>query len=103
MTNPNDDDVIAESRANSGLVTPAMGGALAHLELVLVHRLGRRSGRAYSTPWRIWPRSVQPRSLPTEGARMRIPEALDYGLAATTPNQVSDPFPAWAVRLRSAT
>jgi tetratricopeptide (TPR) repeat protein len=38
-----------------------------------------------------------------EGARMRIPDALAYGLAATAAEQVSDPFPAWASRLRSAT
>jgi deazaflavin-dependent oxidoreductase (nitroreductase family) len=49
MTNPND-DVIAEFRANSGSVTQAMGGVLAHLELVLLHHLGRRSGKAYITP-----------------------------------------------------
>jgi deazaflavin-dependent oxidoreductase (nitroreductase family) len=49
MTNPND-DVIAEFRANSGSVTRAMGGALAHLELILIHHLGRDSGRAYITP-----------------------------------------------------
>ena len=36
-----------------------------------------------------------------EGARMRIPDALAYGLAATAAKQVSDPFPAWALRLRS--
>jgi deazaflavin-dependent oxidoreductase (nitroreductase family) len=49
MTNPND-DVIAEFRANSGTVTQAMGGALAHLDLMLLHHLGRRSGKAYTTP-----------------------------------------------------
>ena len=49
MTNPND-DVIAEFRANSGSVTQAMGGALAQLELVLLHHPGRRSGKAYVTP-----------------------------------------------------
>jgi deazaflavin-dependent oxidoreductase (nitroreductase family) len=49
MTNPND-DVIAEFRANSGRVTQAMGGALAHLDLMLLHHLGRRSGKAYTTP-----------------------------------------------------
>ncbi len=38
-----------------------------------------------------------------EGARMRIPDALAYGLAATAAEQESDPFPAWASRLRSAT
>ena len=49
MTNPND-DVIAEFRANSGSVTQAMGGALAHLELLLLHHPGRSSGKAYITP-----------------------------------------------------
>ena len=38
-----------------------------------------------------------------EGARMRIPDALGYGLAATAAEQVSDPFPAWAPRLKPAT
>jgi deazaflavin-dependent oxidoreductase (nitroreductase family) len=49
MTNPND-DVIAEFRANSGSVTQVMGGALAHLELILLHHLGRSSGKPYITP-----------------------------------------------------
>jgi hypothetical protein len=34
MTNPN--DVIAEFRADSGSVTPAMGGTVACLDLVLL-------------------------------------------------------------------
>lgn len=38
-----------------------------------------------------------------EGTRMRIPDALSYGLAATAADQASDPFPAWASRLRPAT
>jgi predicted ATPase len=38
-----------------------------------------------------------------EGARMRIPDALSYGLAATAAQQESDPFPGWAARLRPAT
>ncbi|MFY9931357.1 MAG: DUF4062 domain-containing protein [Streptosporangiaceae bacterium] len=38
-----------------------------------------------------------------EGARMRIPDALAYGLAATAAEQESDPFPAWVSRLKSAT
>jgi deazaflavin-dependent oxidoreductase (nitroreductase family) len=46
---PND-AVIAEFRANSGSVTQAMGGALAGLELVLLHHRGRQSGRPYVTP-----------------------------------------------------
>jgi deazaflavin-dependent oxidoreductase (nitroreductase family) len=49
MTNPNG-EVIAEFRANSGSVRQAMGGALAHLDLLLLHHHGRRSGRAYTTP-----------------------------------------------------
>jgi hypothetical protein len=38
-----------------------------------------------------------------EGARMRIPDALAYGLAATEGRQESDPFADWAPRLRTAT
>ncbi|MCW2526008.1 MAG: hypothetical protein JWM76_868 [Pseudonocardiales bacterium] len=49
MTNPNR-QVIAEFRANSGTVTQAMGGVLAHLDLLLLHHRGRRSGKAYTTP-----------------------------------------------------
>jgi deazaflavin-dependent oxidoreductase (nitroreductase family) len=49
VTNPND-DVIAEFRANSGTVTQAMGGALAGLDLLLLHHPGRSSGTPYITP-----------------------------------------------------
>src|ERR1700710_468656 len=49
MTDPNR-EVIAEFRVNSGSVTRAMGGALAHLDLLLLHHRGRRTGRAYTTP-----------------------------------------------------
>ncbi len=38
-----------------------------------------------------------------EGARMRIPDALAYGLAATGGGQASDPFADWAPHLRPAT
>jgi predicted ATPase len=38
-----------------------------------------------------------------EGARMRIPDALAYGLAATEARQESDPFAGWAPRLKTAT
>jgi deazaflavin-dependent oxidoreductase (nitroreductase family) len=55
MTDPDlvrspNDDVISEFRSNSGSVTLAMGGALAHLDLVLLHHLGHNSGREYTTP-----------------------------------------------------
>jgi deazaflavin-dependent oxidoreductase (nitroreductase family) len=43
-------DVITEFRANAGSVSRAMGGALAHLDLLLLHHRGRHSGRAYTTP-----------------------------------------------------
>jgi deazaflavin-dependent oxidoreductase (nitroreductase family) len=46
---PND-IVIAEFRANSGSVTQSMDGALADLELVLLHHPGRLTGKAYVTP-----------------------------------------------------
>ena len=36
------------------------------------------------------------------GARMRLPDALRYGLAATAEQTTSDPFPAWVPRLRPA-
>ncbi|MDX6258963.1 MAG: hypothetical protein QOH84_651 [Kribbellaceae bacterium] len=49
MTNPNS-EVIAEFRANSGSVTQAMGGVLAHLDLLLLHHRGRHSGKTYTTP-----------------------------------------------------
>ena len=49
MTNPND-DVIIEFRANSGSVTQALGGALAGLQLVLLHHSGHQSGKSYITP-----------------------------------------------------
>jgi len=49
MTNPNE-VVIAEFRANSGVVTQSMGGVLADLELALLHHSGRSSGNAYVAP-----------------------------------------------------
>jgi predicted ATPase len=36
------------------------------------------------------------------GARLRIPDAFGYGLAATGEQAASDPFPDWASRLRPA-
>jgi deazaflavin-dependent oxidoreductase (nitroreductase family) len=54
MTDPNT-DVITEFRANSGSVTQAMGGALAHLDLLLLHHRGRRSGNTYTTPMAYMP------------------------------------------------
>jgi hypothetical protein len=36
------------------------------------------------------------------GARMRLPDALRYGLAATAEQATTDPFPDWVPRLRPA-
>ena len=49
VTSPNE-AVIAEFRDHSGSVTQAMGGALAGLDLVLLHLRGRQSGQPYITP-----------------------------------------------------
>ncbi len=49
VADPNE-AVITEFRANSGTVTQAMGGALATLDLILLHHRGRKSGRMYTTP-----------------------------------------------------
>jgi tetratricopeptide (TPR) repeat protein len=37
-----------------------------------------------------------------DGARMRIPDALRYGLAATAEQTTADPFPDWISQLRPA-
>src|SRR5580658_1525615 len=37
-----------------------------------------------------------------DGARLRVPDALRYGLAATADQTASDPFPDWAGKLRPA-
>ncbi len=42
-------------------------------------------------------------SATAEGARMRIPDAIAYGLAATAAHQDADPFRAWASRLKPVT
>ncbi|WP_329456713.1 nitroreductase/quinone reductase family protein [Streptomyces sp. NBC_01497] len=47
--NPND-VVIAEFRANKGVVTDAMGGHFRSVHLLLLHHTGRRSGRALINP-----------------------------------------------------
>jgi deazaflavin-dependent oxidoreductase (nitroreductase family) len=44
------DDVIADFRANAGAVTQALGGALADLEIALLHHRGRSSSKEYITP-----------------------------------------------------
>jgi predicted ATPase len=41
-------------------------------------------------------------SATADGASMRIPDALSYGLAATAPEAAADPFPGWAPQLRAA-
>ena len=49
MTELND-QVIAEFRANAGVVVDAMGGHFKSIHLLLLHHAGRRSGRRYVTP-----------------------------------------------------
>ncbi|MFC0112480.1 nitroreductase family deazaflavin-dependent oxidoreductase [Kibdelosporangium aridum] len=49
MDNPNE-AVIAEFRANSGVVVEAAGGAVKDLDLVILHHVGRKSGKTYQTP-----------------------------------------------------
>jgi predicted ATPase len=39
-------------------------------------------------------------SATAEGNRMRLPDALSYGLAGTAADAVTDPFPTWASRLK---
>jgi deazaflavin-dependent oxidoreductase (nitroreductase family) len=45
-----DDQVVAEFRANTGVVSDAMGGHFKDIHLLLLHHTGRRSGRRYVTP-----------------------------------------------------
>jgi deazaflavin-dependent oxidoreductase (nitroreductase family) len=45
-----DDAVIAEFRANGGVVTESMGGHFKNTILALVHHVGRRSGKEHTTP-----------------------------------------------------
>ena len=45
-----DDQVVAEFRANGGVVLDAMGGHFSNIHLLLLHNTGRRSGRLYVTP-----------------------------------------------------
>lgn len=49
MTQLND-EVIAEFRANTGVVVNAMGGYFKDAHLMLLHTTGKRSGRPYVTP-----------------------------------------------------
>lgn len=42
--------VVAEFRANAGVVIDAMGGHFKDIHLLLLHHTGRRSGREYVTP-----------------------------------------------------
>jgi F420H(2)-dependent quinone reductase len=45
-----DDQVVAEFRANAGVVLDAMGGHFSNIHLLLLHNTGRRSGRVCVTP-----------------------------------------------------
>jgi deazaflavin-dependent oxidoreductase (nitroreductase family) len=44
------DQVVAEFRANAGVVLDAMGGHFKNIHLLLLHNTGRRSGQQYLTP-----------------------------------------------------
>ena len=49
MTELND-QVVAEFRANAGVVVDAMGGHFKNIHLLLLHHTGRRSGQQNVTP-----------------------------------------------------
>jgi deazaflavin-dependent oxidoreductase (nitroreductase family) len=42
--------VIEEFRANNGRVTQSLGGAVAHIDLLLLHHTGKKSGNSYINP-----------------------------------------------------
>ncbi len=44
------DQVIAEFRANGGVVRDALGGHFKNIHLLLLHHVGRRSGQGHVTP-----------------------------------------------------
>jgi len=44
------DEVIAEFRANGGVVREALGGHFKDIHLLLLHHVGRRTGKQYVTP-----------------------------------------------------
>jgi deazaflavin-dependent oxidoreductase (nitroreductase family) len=45
-----DEQVVAEFWANAGVVVDAMDGHFKNVHLLLLHHIGRRSGRRYVTP-----------------------------------------------------
>jgi deazaflavin-dependent oxidoreductase (nitroreductase family) len=50
MSDPTNDSVIEEFRANRGVVTEAMGGHFKNTTLGLVHHVGRKSGQPRVQP-----------------------------------------------------
>jgi deazaflavin-dependent oxidoreductase (nitroreductase family) len=44
------DEVITEFRANGGVVREALGGHFKDIHLLLLHHIGRRTGKQYVTP-----------------------------------------------------
>jgi deazaflavin-dependent oxidoreductase (nitroreductase family) len=50
MSNPGNESVIAEFRANRGVVTEAMGGHFKNTTLALVHHIGRKTGKQRVQP-----------------------------------------------------
>ena len=45
-----DDQVVAEFRANAGVVLAAMGGHFSSIHLLLLHNTGWRTGKQHVTP-----------------------------------------------------
>ena len=62
-----DDQVVAEFRANGGVVLDAMGGHFSNIHLLLLHNTGRRSGRPYVGP------AVRTRTRAAQHARPHSP------------------------------
>lgn len=75
------DTVIAEFRANRGVVTEAMGGHFKNTTLALVHHVGRRTGQE----------RVQP--------LLCMPDGLNYILAGSNGGTTDEPL--WVANLEA--
>jgi deazaflavin-dependent oxidoreductase (nitroreductase family) len=77
------DSVIAEFRANQGVVTEAMGGHFKNTTLAVLHYLGRRTGQEY----------VQP--------LLCVPDGANYVLLGSNGGAANDPL--WVANLDAMT